>query len=61
MSPIPELIPSTGSDSVSAMCQQLSHGLSLLSSSDDFGSLPPLPTLNSVSKNLFSNTIQAQG
>ncbi|XP_008546626.1 protein numb [Microplitis demolitor] len=61
VSPIPELIPSTGSDSVSAMCQQLSHGLSLLSSSDDFGSLPPLPTLNSVSKNLFSNTIQAQG
>jgi hypothetical protein len=38
MSPIPESSPLSdkGGDSVSAMCQQLSQGLSLLSSNDDF-------------------------
>ncbi|XP_015601029.1 protein numb isoform X2 [Cephus cinctus] len=36
VSPIPEISPGC-QDSVSAMCQQLSRGLSLLSSSDDFG------------------------
>jgi hypothetical protein len=38
VSPIPESSPLSdkGGDSVSAMCQQLSQGLSLLSSNDDF-------------------------
>lgn len=41
VSPIPEVSPlgDRATDSVSAMCQQLSQGLSLLSSSEDF--LPP--------------------
>ncbi|XP_043277840.1 protein numb isoform X2 [Venturia canescens] len=49
VSPIPEISPS-GQDSVAAMCQQLSQGLSLLSSSDDYG---PLPSQTTVSKQLF--------
>lgn len=38
VSPIPESSPLSdrGGDSVSAMCQQLSQGLSLLSSNDDY-------------------------
>ncbi|CAG5083454.1 Similar to numb: Protein numb (Drosophila melanogaster) [Cotesia congregata] len=59
VSPIPEVQPSTGSE-ISAMCHQLSQGLSLLSSNDDFGP-PSLSSLHSVSKNLFGNTNQAQG
>ncbi|KAL2723227.1 protein numb isoform X3, partial [Vespula maculifrons] len=55
VSPIPEISPG-GQDSVSAMCQQLSHGLSLLSSSDDFGPLPSQATTSSVAKQLFMNT-----
>lgn len=57
MSPIPEISPS-GQDSVSAMCQQLSRGLSLLSRTDDFVSIPSVSSNNSVSKQLFTNTIQ---
>ncbi|XP_043499892.1 protein numb isoform X2 [Polistes fuscatus] len=55
VSPIPEISPG-GQDSVSAMCQQLSRGLSLLSSSDDFGPLPSQATTSSVAKQLFMNT-----
>lgn len=54
VSPIPEISPG-GQDSVSAMCQQLSRGLSLLSSSDDFGPLPPQLTASSVAKQLFTS------
>ncbi|PSN31584.1 hypothetical protein C0J52_21543 [Blattella germanica] len=45
MSPIPEASPLSdrGGDSVSAMCQQLSQGLSLLSSNDDFLTDTPKP------------------
>ncbi|XP_034938547.1 protein numb isoform X3 [Chelonus insularis] len=65
VSPIPELplISSSGQDSVSAMCQQLSRGLSLLSNSDDFiGSLTTKPTSvnTSATKQLFSSTTQIQ-
>lgn len=60
MSPIPEVSPS-GQDSVSAMCQQLSHGLSLLSSNDDFGPLPSHSTQNPVVKQLFASETRAQG
>ncbi|KAK0157732.1 hypothetical protein PV328_011433 [Microctonus aethiopoides] len=59
VSPIPEVSPS-GQDSVSAMCQQLSHGLSLLSSNDDFGPLPSHSTQNPVVKQLFASETQAQ-
>ncbi|KAG7205002.1 hypothetical protein KM043_005386 [Ampulex compressa] len=55
VSPIPEISPG-GQDSVSAMCQQLSRGLSLLSSSDDFGPLPSQSATSSVAKQLFINT-----
>ncbi|XP_001605074.2 protein numb isoform X2 [Nasonia vitripennis] len=55
VSPIPEISPS-GHDSVSAMCQQLSRGLSLLSSSDDFGPVITQTTASTVVKKLFSNT-----
>ncbi|XP_076680499.1 NUMB endocytic adaptor protein isoform X3 [Andrena cerasifolii] len=55
VSPIPEISPG-GQDSVSAMCQQLSRGLSLLSSSDDFGPMPVLSSASSVAKQLFSST-----
>ncbi|GLH05595.1 Protein numb [Gryllus bimaculatus] len=68
MSPIPEASPmSDKGDSVSAMCQQLAQGLSLLSSSDDF--LPPTPATSQItstavalpSKQLFplTNAISA--
>ncbi|KAJ8669823.1 hypothetical protein QAD02_001082 [Eretmocerus hayati] len=54
VSPIPEISPS-GQDSVSVMCQQLSRGLSLLSSTDDYN--PAVNTTTStVVKKLFSNT-----
>ncbi|XP_011637936.1 protein numb isoform X1 [Pogonomyrmex barbatus] len=53
VSPIPEIFPG-GHDSVSAMCQQLSQGLSLLSSSDDFGPIPS-STTSSVAKQLFTS------
>ncbi|XP_066592147.1 protein numb isoform X2 [Prorops nasuta] len=56
VSPIPEISPG-GQDSVSAMCQQLSHGLSLLSSNDDFG-LTPSQT-SSVTKTLFADTARS--
>lgn len=53
VSPIPEISPG-GQDSVSAMCQQLSRGLSLLSSSDDFGPMPSSQlAATSVAKQLF--------
>lgn len=55
VSPIPEISPG-GQDSVSVMCQQLSRGLSLLSSSDDYGPLPSQATTSSVAKQLFMNT-----
>lgn len=55
VSPIPEISPG-GQDSVSAMCQQLSRGLSLLSSSDDFGPLPSQLTASSIAKQLFTST-----
>ncbi|XP_015189047.1 PREDICTED: protein numb isoform X2 [Polistes dominula] len=55
VSPIPEISPG-GQDSVSAMCQQLSRGLSLLSSSDDYGPLPSQATTSSIAKQLFMNT-----
>ncbi|XP_029164997.1 protein numb isoform X4 [Nylanderia fulva] len=55
VSPIPEISPG-GQDSVSAMCQQLSRGLSLLSSSDDFGPMPSLAA-SSIAKQLFTSTI----
>lgn len=57
VSPIPEIFPGDH-DSVSAMCQQLSQGLSLLSSSDDFGPMPSSqPATSSVAKQLFTSTI----
>ncbi|XP_070152892.1 protein numb isoform X2 [Polyergus mexicanus] len=53
VSPIPEISPG-GQDSVSAMCQQLSRGLSLLSSSDDFGPMPSSQlAATSIAKQLF--------
>ncbi|XP_017763373.1 PREDICTED: protein numb isoform X2 [Eufriesea mexicana] len=55
VSPIPEISPG-GQDSVSAMCQQLSQGLSLLSSSDDFGPIPTQSSTGSVAKQLFNST-----
>ncbi|KAL0104194.1 hypothetical protein PUN28_017130 [Cardiocondyla obscurior] len=56
VSPIPEIFPGDH-DSVSAMCQQLSQGLSLLSSSDDFGPMPSSkPASSSVAKQLFTST-----
>ncbi|XP_076623856.1 NUMB endocytic adaptor protein isoform X3 [Colletes latitarsis] len=55
VSPIPEISPG-GQDSVSAMCQQLSRGLSLLSSCDDFGPMPIHSSASSVAKQLFTNT-----
>ncbi|XP_058809336.1 protein numb isoform X2 [Phymastichus coffea] len=55
VSPIPEISPS-GHDSVSAMCQQLSHGLSLLSSNDDFAPALTQTTTSTVVKKLFENT-----
>ncbi|CAD1470183.1 unnamed protein product [Heterotrigona itama] len=55
VSPIPEISPG-GQDSVSAMCQQLSQGLSLLSSSDDFGPIPTQSSTSSVAKQLFGST-----
>ncbi|XP_018341246.1 PREDICTED: protein numb isoform X1 [Trachymyrmex septentrionalis] len=56
VSPIPEIFPGDH-DSVSAMCQQLSQGLSLLSSSDDFGPLPlSQSAASSVVKQLFTST-----
>ncbi|CAK9797675.1 Protein numb [Anthophora plagiata] len=55
VSPIPEISPG-GQDSVSAMCQQLSQGLSLLSSSDDFGPIPTESSTSSVAKQLFTCT-----
>lgn len=55
VSPIPEISPG-GQDSVSAMCQQLSRGLSLLSSSDDFGPMPSQAAASSVAKQLFTST-----
>ncbi|XP_044021376.1 protein numb isoform X2 [Aphidius gifuensis] len=56
VSPIPEISPS-GHDSVSAMCQQLSRGLSLLSKTDDFVPIPSVSANNNVTKQLFPNTI----
>ncbi|XP_032684758.1 protein numb isoform X2 [Odontomachus brunneus] len=54
VSPIPEISPG-GQDSVSAMCQQLSRGLSLLSRTDDFGPMPSqATTASSVAKQLFN-------
>lgn len=54
VSPIPEISPG-GQDSVSAMCQQLSRGLSLLSSSDDFGPMPlSHAATSSIAKQLFA-------
>nr|XP_012229045.1 PREDICTED: protein numb isoform X1 [Linepithema humile] len=55
VSPIPEISPG-GQDSVSAMCQQLSRGLSLLSSSDDFGPMPLSYAASSIAKQLFTTS-----
>lgn len=55
VSPIPEISPG-GQDSVSAMCQQLSQGLSLLSSNDDFGPITTQSSASSVAKQLFKST-----
>lgn len=55
VSPIPEITPS-GQDSVSAMCQQLSRGLSLLSSSDDYGPVITHKTANTVAKEFYTTT-----
>ncbi|XP_033610966.1 protein numb isoform X3 [Cryptotermes secundus] len=71
VSPIPESSPLSdkGGDSVSAMCQQLSQGLSLLSSNDDFlTDLPrnvtnisnPVSSAESVAKQLFSTPNDTQ-
>lgn len=71
MSPIPESSPLSdkGGDSVSAMCQQLSQGLSLLSSNDDFlTDLPrqvtttssPVSSADIVAKQLFSTPNDTQ-
>jgi len=51
VSPIPESSPLSdkGGDSVSAMCQQLSQGLSLLSSSDDFLTDTPQQVSHAIS------------
>ncbi|XP_054260819.1 protein numb-like isoform X2 [Macrosteles quadrilineatus] len=55
VSPIPEVSPHNDkADPVSAMCQQLSQGLSMLSNNDDFlSSLNKPPVSDSVAKNLF--------
>ena len=53
VSTIPEITPS-GQDSVSAMCQQLSQGLSLLSSNDYFGPVVTETTTSTVVKELHS-------
>lgn len=53
VSPIPEISPG-GQDSVSAMCQQLSQGLSLLSRTDDFGPISTQSSTSSVAKQLFT-------
>ncbi|XP_033334098.1 NUMB endocytic adaptor protein isoform X2 [Megalopta genalis] len=55
VSPIPEISP-VGQDSVSAMCQQISRGLSLLTNIDEFGPLPTQSTACSVAKQLFIST-----
>ncbi|XP_043792153.1 protein numb isoform X4 [Apis laboriosa] len=55
VSPIPEISPG-GQDSVSAMCQQLSQGLSLLSRTDDFGPISTQSSTSSVAKQLFTST-----
>ncbi|XP_011500063.1 PREDICTED: protein numb [Ceratosolen solmsi marchali] len=55
VSPIPEISPS-GQDSVSAMCQQLARGLSLLSSSDDYGPVITHTATSTVVKKLFNTT-----
>ncbi|XP_076645791.1 NUMB endocytic adaptor protein isoform X3 [Halictus rubicundus] len=55
VSPIPEL-SSGGQDSVSMMCQQISRGLSLLTSIDDFAPLPAQSSASSVAKQLFIST-----
>ncbi|KAJ9585071.1 hypothetical protein L9F63_020579, partial [Diploptera punctata] len=77
VSPIPEASPLSdrGGDSVSAMCQQLSQGLSLLSSNDDFLTDTPKPqgrkkstssstsvlsSSNDVAKQLFTTPSSTQ-
>ncbi|XP_021923293.1 protein numb isoform X2 [Zootermopsis nevadensis] len=71
VSPIPESSPLSdrGGDSVSAMCQQLSQGLSLLSSNDDFLTDIPrqvtttssgMSSANKVAKQLFSTSNKTQ-
>lgn len=71
VSPIPESSPLSdrGGDSVSAMCQQLSQGLSLLSSNDDYLTDTPrhvtttssaVSSANTVAKQLFSTPSNTQ-
>lgn len=60
VSPIPEISPS-GQDSVSAMCQQLARGLSLLSSTDDYGPVITHTATSTVVKKLFSTTTTMSG
>ncbi|GFG37451.1 hypothetical protein Cfor_07174 [Coptotermes formosanus] len=71
LSPIPESSPLSdrGGDSVSAMCQQLSQGLSLLSSNDDFltdisrqvtTKSSAMSSANTVAKQLFSTPSNTQ-
>ncbi|XP_069686745.1 protein numb isoform X4 [Periplaneta americana] len=59
MSPIPESSPLSdkGGDSVSAMCQQLSQGLSLLSSNDDFLTDTPRSTTITSSAMTSANSV----
>lgn len=55
VSPIPEISPS-GHESLSAMCQQVTQGLSLLSSNDDFGPTTMIAVTSTVAKQLFTST-----
>ncbi|XP_033216650.1 protein numb isoform X2 [Belonocnema kinseyi] len=60
VSPIPEISPS-GHESLSAMCQQVTQGLNLLSSNNDFGPTTTISITSSVAKQLFtSNTATMQ-
>ncbi|XP_051154667.1 protein numb isoform X2 [Leptopilina boulardi] len=55
VSPIPEISPS-GHESLSAMCQQVTQGLSLLSSNDDYGPTTMIAVTSTVAKQLFTST-----
>jgi hypothetical protein len=62
VSPIPESSPLSdrGADSVSAMCQQLSQGLSLLSSNDDFLTVTPRHVSCDITLEIYVQFLAAQ-